>query len=159
MITAHLVGDQQLLERLQAIPGIVDSGLVRGITRLGIDLQRAVQRGARRDRTSRRSVGLLSSSADLRVEQSGATVTASISPDSHNAVRKNGVTGTTNVRASLRRKREAFLSPTAPKAAGGLAGDGAPGRAEPSFLRSALDNMTPAVREGIDATLAQAISL
>ena len=143
MITAHLVGDQQLLERLQAIPGIVNSGLVRGITQLGIDLQRARRR---------------SSSADLRVEQSGATITAQICLNSYDAVRKGGVTGTANVRASLRRKREAFLSPTAPKAAGGLAGDGAPSRAEPSFLRSALDNMTSAVRDEIEATLTQAIS-
>jgi hypothetical protein len=33
-----------------------------------------------------------------------------------------------------------------------------PGLAEPSFLRSALDDMTSAVRDEIDATLAQAIS-
>jgi hypothetical protein len=143
MITAYLVGDQQLLERLQALPGIVNSGLVRGITQLGIDLLRAKRP---------------SSSADLRVEQSGATITASVRLDSHNAARKDGVTGMTNVRADLRHKREVFLRPTAPKAAGALAGDGVPGLVEPSFLRSALDNMTSTVRDEIDATLAQAIS-
>jgi hypothetical protein len=158
MITAYLVGNQQLLERLQALPGIVNSGLVRGITQLGIDLQRAVKRDARRDQPSRRSTRGLASSADLRIEQSGPTITASACLDSHNAVRKDGVAGTTNVRASLRRKREVFLSPSAPKAAGALAGDGVPGLVEPSFLRSALDNMTSTVRDEIDATLAQAIS-
>ena len=143
MITAYLVGNQQLLERLLAIPGVVNSGLVRGITQLGIDLQRARRR---------------SSSADLRVEQSGATITAKICLNSYDAVRKGGVTGTANVRASLRRKRGVFLSPTAPKAAGALAGLGVRGLVEPSFLRSALDNMTSTVRDEIDATLAQAIS-
>ena len=157
MITAYLVGDQQLLERLQALPGVVNSGLVRGLTQLGLDLQRAVQRDAHRDQASRRRVRRLSSSTDLRVEQSGAEITASICLASHDVVRNDSVTGTTNVRASLQRKREAFLSPTAPKAAGAQAGDDVPGRAEPSFLRSALDNMT-SVRDEIDATLAQAIS-
>src|SRR2546430_5389722 len=52
-----------LLERLQALPGIVNSGLIRGITQLGIDLLHANRP---------------SSSADLRIEQSGATITASV---------------------------------------------------------------------------------
>src|SRR5205807_5024431 len=117
---------------------------IRGITQLGIDLLHANRP---------------SSSADLRIEQSGATITASVCLDLDNAVRKDGVTGTTNVRASLRRKRGVFLSPTAPKAAGALAGLGVRGLVEPSFLRSALDNMTSTVRDEIDATLAQAISL
>jgi hypothetical protein len=41
---------------------------------------------------------------------------------------------------------------------GAPAEDGVPGLAEPSFLRSALDNMTLAVRDEIDAALAQATS-
>jgi len=43
MITAYLVGDQQLLERLCTLPEAINSGLVRGITRLGIGLQRTLR--------------------------------------------------------------------------------------------------------------------
>jgi len=154
MITAYLVGDQQLLARLRALPSVVNSGLIRSITQLGLDLQRA----ARGDQVSRHSVRRRSSSADLRVEQSDTTITARICLDSHDDVRKDGVTGTTNVRASVRRNREVFHSPTAPKPAGALAGDGVPGPVESSFLRSALDNMTSGVRDQIDATLAEAVS-
>ena len=98
------------------------------------------------------------SKSDFRVEQSDGTITASICLDFHNAVWKGGLAGTTNVRTSLRRRREAFISPSAGKVIGAPADDGVPGLAEPSFLRSALDDMTSAVRDEIDATLAQAIS-
>ena len=43
MITAYLVGDQHMLERLRALPDAINSGLLRAITQLGIDLQRDVQ--------------------------------------------------------------------------------------------------------------------
>jgi hypothetical protein len=158
MITAYLVGDQQLLEWLDTVPGAINSGLVRSITRLGIGLQRTLQQDniAVRVPTSR-SAPLMSKS-DFRIEQSDGTITASICLDFHNAVRKGGLAGTTNVRTSLRRKREAFISPSAGKVIGAPAEDGVPGLAEPSFLRSALDNITSAVGDEIDTTLAQATS-
>jgi hypothetical protein len=142
MITAYVAGDGPLLERLRALPRVVNSGLVRSITQLGKDLQRAKRPSSR---------------ADLRIEHSGTTITASVSLASYDAVRKDGETGTANVRASLRRKREAFLRPTAAQADGALAASDVMGRAEPSFLRSALDNMTSALRDEIDATLAQGL--
>jgi len=43
MITAYLVGDQQVLQWLDTLPGAINSGLVRSITRLGIGLQRTLQ--------------------------------------------------------------------------------------------------------------------
>ena len=55
-------------------------------------------------------------------------------------------------RSSLRRKREAFTSPQRSKCDRLRRRRMAqPGLAEPSFLRSALDNMTSAVRDEIDA--------
>jgi hypothetical protein len=158
MITAYLVGDQQLLEWMHTLPGAINSGLVRSITRLGIGLQRTLQQDNIAGRAPTNRTALLLSKSDFRVEQSDGTITASIRLDFQNAVRKDGLAGTTNVRTSLRRKREAFISPGAGKVIGAPAEDGVPGLAEPSFLRSALDNMTLAVRDEIDATLAQATS-
>jgi hypothetical protein len=158
MITAYLVGDQRLLQWLDTLPGAINSGLVRSITRLGIDLQRTLQQDNIAGRAPMSRTAQLMSKSDFRVEQSDGTITASILLDFHNAVRKGGLAGTTNVRTSLRRKREAFISPSARKVIGAPAGDGVPGLAEPSFLRSALDNMTSAVRDEIDLALAQATS-
>jgi len=158
MITAYLVGDQRLLQWLDTLPGAINSGLVRSITRLGIGLQRTLQQDNIGGRVPTSRTSRLMSKSDFRVEQSDGTITASICLDLHNAVWKGGLAGTTNVRTSLRRRREAFISPSAGKVIGAPADDGVPGLAEPSFLRSALDDMTSAVRDEIDATLAQAIS-
>jgi hypothetical protein len=158
MITAYLVGDQRLLQWLDTLPGAINSGLVRSITRLGIGLQRTLQQGNIGGRAPTRRSASLMSKSDFRIEQSGGTINASICLDFHNAVRKEGQAGTTNIRTSLRRKREAFTSPSARKVIGTPAEDVVPGLAEPSFLRSALDNMASAVRDEIDATLTQATS-
>jgi hypothetical protein len=158
MITAYLVGDQQLLEWLDTLPGAINSGLVRSITRLGIGLQRTLQQDNIGGRVPTSRTPSLMSKSDFRIEQSDGTITARICLDFHNAARKDGLAGTTSVRTSLRRKREAFVSLSAGKVTGVPAEDGLPGLAEPSFLRSALDDMTSAVRDEIDVTLAQAIS-
>jgi hypothetical protein len=158
MITAYLVGDQRLLQWLDTLPGAINSGLVRSITRLGIGLQRTLQQDNIGGRVPTSRTARLMSKSDFRVEQSDGTITASICLDFHNVAGKGGLAGTTNVRTSLRRRREAFISPSAGKAIGPPAENGVPGPAEPSFLRSALDDMTSAVRDEIDATLAQAIS-
>jgi hypothetical protein len=155
MITAYLVGDQQLLERLHALPGAINSGLVRGITRLGISLQRTLQQDNIAGRVLTSRTAPLMSKSDFRVEQNGGTITGSIVLDFH---RKDGPARTTNVRTSLRRKQEAFTSPSAGKVIGASAGDGAPGLAERSFLNSAIGDMASAVRDEIDAALDQAIS-
>ncbi len=157
MISAHLIGDQQLLERLRALPSIVNSGLVRGFTRLGIDLQRTLQDSLGGQLRSRARPP--NSRTDLRVEQSGGTITAKVRADLQNAAaREHGLSGTANVRASLRHKRGAFVRPVAKKAIGAPAGDHGPDLPEGSFLRSALDSMTPAVRDEVEATLEEAVS-
>jgi hypothetical protein len=152
MITAYLTGDQQLLERLQALPGVVNSGLVRGITRLAIDLQRTLQQdslgGQLRSRTRPPN-----SRAELRVEQSGGTITAKLC-----TARDRGLTGTANVRVTLLHKRGAFVSPAAKKVVGAPVGDHAPILPQGSFLQSALDSMTPAVRDEVEGALEEAVS-
>ena len=150
MITAYLTGDQSLLERLQALPGVVNSGLVRGIARLAIDLQRTLQQdslgGQLRSRTRPPN-----SRAELRVEQSGGAITAKLC-----TARDRGLTGTANVRVTLLHKRGAFLSPAAKKVVG--APVGAPVLPQGSFLQSALDSMTPAVRDEAEGALEEAVS-
>ncbi len=157
MISAHLIGDQQLLERLRALPSIVNSGLVRGLTRLGTDLQRTLQDSLGDQLRSRARPP--NSRADLRIEQSGGTITASVCADLQNAaVREHVLRGTANLRANLRHERGAFARPVAKKAIGAPAGGRGPDLPEGSFLRSTLDSMTPAVRDEVEATLEEAVS-
>jgi hypothetical protein len=81
VITAYLVGDVQLLERLRALPEAIDSGLLRGITQLGIELQRHVQEDKLSGQVLRSRTGSLRSSISLQVDQNGGAVTASVFTD------------------------------------------------------------------------------
>lgn len=159
MITAYLVGDEQLLERLRTLPDAVNSGLARSITQLGIDLQRNVQQDKLSGQVLRSRSGSLKSSIDLRVDQSGGAITASVFTDSpYAAVQEYGFAGTVSVRASLRRIREAFGRPIAEKSISVRGYDRRIDIPERSFLRSALEDMTPAIRDRIEAALAEAVS-
>jgi len=158
VITAYLVGGEQLLERLRTLPDAVNSGLARSITQLGIDLQRNVQQDKLSGQVLRSRSGLLKSSIDLRVDQSGGAITASVFTDSpYAAVQEYGFAGTVSVRTSLRRIREAFGRPIAEKTISVRAYDRHMDLPERSFLRSALEDMAPAVRAGVRAALAEAV--
>lgn len=159
MITAYLVGDEQLLKRLHALPDAINSGLLSGITQLGIELQREVQQGKLSGQVLRSRTGLLKSSIDLRVDQSGSAITASVFTDNRYAgVQEYGFAGTVSVRASLRRIREAFGRPIAEKTINVRAYDHRMNLPERSFLRSALEDMAPAIRHEVEAALAEAVS-
>ena len=159
MITAYLVGDEQLLERLRTMPDAINSGLLREITRLGIELQRDAQLDKLNGQVLRSRTGSLKSSVDLGVDQSGGAITASVFTDSRYAgVQEYGFAGTVSVRASLRRIREAFGRPIAEKTISVRAYDRQMDLPERSFLRSALEDMTSAIRDGVEAALSEAAS-
>jgi phage gpG-like protein len=159
MITGYLVGDQQVLERLRALPDAVNSALLRAITRLGIELQRDVQQDKLSGQVLRSHTGSLRSSIDLTVDQSGGTITASVSSDSRYAgVHEYGFAGTVSVRASLRRISKAFGRPIAEKTINVRAYDRRMDLPERSFLRSALEDTAPAIREEVQAALTKAVS-
>jgi hypothetical protein len=159
VITAYLVGDEQLLERLRGISDAVNSGLARCITQLGIDLQRNVQQDKLSGQVLKSRTGTLKSSIDSRVDQNARGATTDIfTALRYGAAQEYGFTGTVSVGASLRRIREAFGRPIAEKTISVRAYDRRMALPERSFLRSALDDMTPAIREAVDAALAEAVS-
>jgi hypothetical protein len=159
VISAYLVGDEQLLERLRGISDAVNSGLARCITQLGIDLQRNVQQDKLSGQVLKSRTGTLKSSIDRRVDQSAQGATTDIfTALRYGAAQEYGFTGTVSVGASLRRIREAFGRPIAEKTISVRAYDRRMALPERSFLRSALDDMTPAIRDAVDAALAEAVS-
>jgi hypothetical protein len=159
MITAYLIGDQQLLDRLRALPSAANSGLVRGITRLVLDLQAMLQQGSLGGQVLGSRGRPRELHTDLRVEESGGTVTASVSIYPQNLTpQEHGLPGMANVRARLQRNRAAFVRPVAPKAVSTSASNRTANLPERSFLRSVLDSMTPAARDAVEATLTEAVS-
>ncbi len=132
MITAHLVGDERVLARLREMPVAVHSGLVRAITKLGID---------------------------LRVDQSATVVAATVFTDSAYArAHEYGFAGTVNVRASLRRITESFGRPISGKTISVRAYSRRMDLPERSFLRSALEDMAPAIRDEVEASLRETVT-
>ena len=159
MITAYLIGDEQAVERLRALPEAVNSRLLHLIRQLGIELQLAVQQDKLSGQVLRSRSGSLKSSIGVKVDQSGGTITASVFSESQYAgAQEYGFAGTVSVRASLRRMTEAFGRPIAEKMISVRAYDRRMDLPERSFLRSALDDMTPAIREEVEAALAQGVS-
>jgi phage gpG-like protein len=159
MITAHLVGDDTLLARLRAIPGAVETGLARAITKLGLDLQRKVQEDELSGQMLAARSGSLKSSIDLQVDQSATRISATVFSDSDYAhAHEFGFAGTVDVRASLRRITQAFGRPVAGKIISVRAHSRKMDLPERSFLRSALEEMAPAIRDEVEATLRQALA-
>jgi phage gpG-like protein len=159
VITAYLVGDHQLLERLRSLPETIGSRLVGKITELGIELQRNVQQERLSGQVLNTRSGALRSSIDLRIDRSAARVTASVFTDlRYGAAHEYGFAGTVGVKDGLRRIKEAFGRPIAEKLISVRAHERRMNLPERSFLRSALDDMTPAISEAVDAALAEAAS-
>jgi hypothetical protein len=159
VISAHLVGDEQLLERLRALQDAINAGLARCIAQLGIDLQRNVQQDKLSGQVLKTRTGALKSSIDYRVDQSlrGAT-TEVFTALRYGAAQEYGFTGSVSVGASLRRIREAFGQAIAEKTISMRAYDRRMALPERSFLRSALDDMTPMIGDAVDAAIAEAVS-
>lgn len=159
MITAYLVGDEQLLERLRALPDAINSGLARSITQLGIDLRRNVRQDKLSGQVLRSRTGALKSSIDLRVDQGARIVSASVFTDlRYGAAQEYGFAGTVSVGASLRWIREAFGRPIAEKTITVRAHSRRMDLAERSFLRSALEDMTPEIRDEVEAAIREAVT-
>jgi len=159
VITAYLVGDEQLLERLRALPDAINSGLARSITQLGIDLRRNVRQDKLSGQVLRSRTGALKSSIDLRVDQGARIVSASVFTDlRYGAAQEYGFAGTVSVGASLRWIREAFGRPIAEKTISVRAHNRRMDLPERSFLRSVLEDMTPAIRAAVEAGVAEATS-
>jgi phage gpG-like protein len=159
VITARVVGDERALARLRDLPVAINSALVRAITKLGIDLQRNVQQGELSGQMLAERSGSLKSSIDLRVDQKAAVVTATVFTDSAYAgAHEYGFAGTVNVRESLRRVAEAFGRPISGKIINVRAHSRRMDLPERSFLRSALEDMAPAIRDEVETSLRETVT-
>ena len=158
MISADLVGVGAALDRLRAMREAAGSGIARAIAKLGIDLQNDV-------RQNKLSGQVLQARSDLRqsiavqIDQSDTAVSATVYSDlDFAAAQEYGFTGTVDVRASLRQIKEAFGHPITAETIGVGAYTRRMDLPQRSFLRSALDDMTPDIGASVEDALRQALS-
>jgi phage gpG-like protein len=153
MITVQLVGDRELVARLDALPGRVRDGLARAVTRLGLELQRKVQREKLTGQVLKVRTGSLRSSINTEISQAADQVTASVGTNiRYGAVHEYGVSHPWVIQAKGRALgfevggrtlfRRSVRHPPLP---------------ERSFLRSALREMAPQIEAGLRDAVAQVI--
>lgn len=159
MITARLVGDDKALARLRALPAGINSGLVRAMTKLGIELQRKVQQEELTGELLASRSGSLRSSIDFRLDQSRTGIAATVFSDSEYAhVHEYGFAGTVSIRASLRRITEAFGRQISEKTINVRAHSRRMNLPQTSFLRTALAEMAPAIGDEVNSALREAVA-
>jgi phage gpG-like protein len=78
VITIEIVGDRELVARLDAMPGRVKEGLARAVTRLGLELQRKVQAEKLTGQVLKVRTGSLRSSINTEISQSAEAIAASV---------------------------------------------------------------------------------
>jgi hypothetical protein len=160
VITAELIGDTELLARLDAMPGAANQNLARAITRLGLQLQRYVQADKLSGQVLKRRTGILASSINTATSVTATSVTATVGTLAklHGAAaHEMGFHGTVNVKASLRRIKEAFGRPIAEKTISVRAHAMHMNLPERSFLRSALADMRGTIEAGLQEAVDQAV--
>jgi hypothetical protein len=157
VITARLVGDDAVLAWLRATPDVVASGLARAVAKLGLDLQRKIQEG---DLTAQMlSDRSFQPSSDAQIEQSGDKISVTVSAGSEYAgARQYAIAGTAALRTNLRRRTEAFRRPRSEKAMSVRGYRHRTDLTEGAFMRAALDDMEPAIRDEVEAALRQALT-
>jgi hypothetical protein len=102
--------------------------------------------------------GALKQSISVRVDRSATTVSATVFSDlDYAAAQEYGFSGTVDVRASLRQIKEAFGHPIAAQTIGIAAHSRRMDLPERSFLRSALDDLTPDISAGVADALREAL--
>jgi hypothetical protein len=143
MITGRVVGDDAVIAWLRAVTDTAASGLARAISELCLDLQRKT----------------LKPNDDLQIEESGDRIAATISGDGNqDGARERRAAGTGNIRAGLRRAKEA----SKPRGAANTINIPSYRRRieapEPSFLSSALRDMDPEIRDRVEEALREAVA-
>jgi phage gpG-like protein len=156
MIAVTMTGADALATRLEKMPEAATQRVAQEIDRLSQELRDRVQRKLSGEVLQRRS-GRLAASIDVALTQSGGAIGASLSTDvEYAAIHEYG--GTIGARQILPRSARALAFPwrgqqrfftrvelptvTMP---------------ERSFLRSALDEMAPAIRAAIENAMREAM--
>jgi len=152
VITAHLVGDRELITRLSAMPDAVQSGVARAVTRLALELEALVKRKLSGE-VLRVRTGVLRSSVHNRVDRTSTGVTATVGTNvAYARVHEFGVPHSWEIRPRAARALAFEVGGRTVFAAHVTH----PPLPERSFLRSALREMEPRIRSELETAVTQA---
>lgn len=158
MISADLVDVGAVLDRLHGMRDASISGVARAIAKLGIDLQNNVQQNKLSGQVLQVRSGSLRQSITVQVNQSNTAINATVYSNlGYAAAQEYGFTGTIDVRASIRQIKEAFGHPITAKTVGVGAYSRRMDLPQRSFLRTALEDMTPDIGTGVQDALREAL--
>lgn len=161
MITMMLVGDTEIVRKLDALPTRLREEMKVGIGRLALKLARNVQTDKLSGQVLKVRTGRLRRSINDVVEDNGNLVSGIVStPVKYAPPQEFGFSGTVSVRESLRTIKQAFGIPIAEKTITVRAHQMKMNLPERSFLRSALREMEASgqIVQEMDAAAARAIA-
>jgi phage gpG-like protein len=151
MIKGWIVGDRELIARLQAAPRAINDALYETVDRLSIKLLAIVKEQKLSGGVLKARSGLLRRRTTYRVVREGTGVYGVVGTNvKYGAVHEYGFKGTVDVRAHLREVKQAFGKPLS--AAKNVFVRGHTRKVnlpERSFLRSALREMRPEIERSM----------
>lgn len=158
MISAALIGDRAVIERMQRLDGVTHANLLRVITRLAIVLQAKVKTDKLSGQVLHRRTGTLSRSINRKIDDQATSIIATVGTNvRYAAIHEYGFNGVEEVKAHLRRINQAFGRPIAETEVQVSAHTRHMVMPKRSFLRSALNEMRTQIREEMKAALTQAV--
>lgn len=156
MITAYIIGDREVIARFAAMGEKAQQSLSRAVMQLGLELDRRVKQKLSGEVLKVRT-GVLRSSTNLSVSQTPTSVLATEGTNVRYArVHEFGFQGTVSVRAHLRHVVQVFGRPIA-ATQNVRAHTRRMNLPERSFLRSALREMEPQIRTGMEAAVREGL--
>ena len=159
MIAASLIGDSAALDRLRALRETAAAGVARAVAQLGLQLQNGIQQNKLSGQVLRARSGALRDSITAQFDRDDMSVSATVSSAlDYAAAQEYGFTGTVSIRASLRQIQEAFGRPIAAKTVNVSGYSRRMDLPERSFLRSALDEMSPDIAAAVADALREALN-
>ncbi len=160
-ITVTVFGDDTFKARLDAMPANVHDSLVRGISKLAIQLQSKVRDDKLSGQVLKNRTGTLRRSIVERVDDGGTIITGIVGADMSVAkyarAQEYGFQGVVQVRAHVRRITQAFGRPITPVETNVSAHSMHMNLPERSYLRSSLHEMEGAITDGLTEAVNEAI--
>ena len=154
MITGYLIGDSELIKRMEKIHPNAQKSLLEAVTRLAIQLQRHVIKNKLSGSPLKVRTGTLRRSINEMVKQTGTETTASVGTNLEYA-RIHEYGGTIQIKQHQRRLTMVFGHPVQERMISIRAHNATfPCR---SFLRSAMKDMEIQIKNGMTKALARAV--
>lgn len=148
MITGYLLGDKETVAKLQALYPNVRGRLTQTIGHLALELARHVKQDKLSGQVLRNRTGRLRRSITTRVQTSATAVIGTVGTNvEYAAAHEFGFHGIVTVREHLRRAKAGMFQVRAHSRRVNLP--------ERSFLRSALRDLTPQIKDEISQALTQ----